>query len=146
MIVVDANVFSAVMGERINETVRAWLEAQPTESLYLTAVTVFELEFGLATAPAGRKRDLLMASYRHIRERGSNSRVLQLDDRAGRIAARIAADRKEKRVTVGLADTLLAGIALSHGATLATRNVRHFADLAIDVVNPWGPDDRGPNA
>ncbi len=153
MIIVDSNIFSAVMGVRIDETARAWLFEQPVASLYLTAITVFELEIGFATAPVGRKRDQLIADYRHIRERGCNPRVLELDDRASRVAVRIAADRKDKRLTIGLADTLLAGIAVSHGATLATRNVRHFTDLpehlphlAIDVVNPWGPDDPGPDA
>ena len=152
MIILDANVISAAMGERRVDLVVEWLGEQPVRDLYLTAVTVFEVEHGLATAPGGRRRDDLVRDFRAIRQR-VNQRVLVLDDAASRVAARIAAERKARRVTVGLADTLLAGIAAAHSAAIATRNVRHFADLpellphiGIDVVNPWGPDDPGPDA
>ena len=142
MIILDANVVSAAMGERRVDLVVEWLGEQPVRDLYLTAVTVFEVERGLATAPRGRRRDDLVRDFRAIRQR-VNQQILVLD----------AAERKARRVTVGLADTLLAGIAAANGAAIATRNVRHFADLpellphlAIDVVNPWGPDDPGPDA
>ena len=152
MIVLDANVVSAAMGERRVDVVVEWLGGQPLRDLYLTAITVFEVEVGLANAPRGRRRDELVRDFRFIQRR-VNQRILPLDDAAGRFAARIVAERKLRRVTMGLADTLLAGIAAAHGATIATRNVRHFADLpsllpdlVIDVVNPWGPDDPGPDA
>jgi len=49
----------------------------------------------------------------------------------------LASQRKARGRPVDMRDTFIAGIALARRATLATRNVKHFADLAIPVVNPW---------
>ena len=46
-------------------------------------------------------------------------------------------ERERRGRPIDVRDTLIAGIAISRGAAIATRNVRHFADLPIDVINPW---------
>ena len=59
--------------------------------------------------------------------------------------ALLAAERKQRGQPVDMRDTFIAGIALAHRATLATRNVRHFADVGVAVINPWAnsiDDDR----
>jgi predicted nucleic acid-binding protein len=50
----------------------------------------------------------------------------------------LAAQRKARGRPVDIRDTFIAGIAMAQGATLATRNTRHFDDLPTPVVNPWG--------
>jgi predicted nucleic acid-binding protein len=64
-------------------------------------------------------------------------RVLVLDYTAAEAAARLAAERRASGRTVTVQDTLIAGVAISRRATIATRNVRDFRDLPIVVVNPW---------
>jgi hypothetical protein len=46
--------------------------------------------------------------------------------------------RRRKRLSDDLRDALIAGIAISRGAKIATRNTRHFQDLPVDVIDPWG--------
>ncbi len=65
-----------------------------------------------------------------------NSRVIPFDIDAALSAAAIAARRYKAGRPVGLADTQIAGIAVSRGAAVATHNVRHFADLPIPVIDP----------
>jgi predicted nucleic acid-binding protein len=65
-------------------------------------------------------------------------RVVVFDNRAAQAAAQLAAQRKARGRPVDIRDTFIAGIAMAQGATLATRNTRHFDDLPIPVVNPWG--------
>jgi predicted nucleic acid-binding protein len=65
-------------------------------------------------------------------------RVLPYDEQAARAAAVLAAERRRNGRPGELRDTMIAGIVLASHATLATRNVRHFDDIAKSVVNPWG--------
>lgn len=65
------------------------------------------------------------------------NRVKHFDINAAAHAAQLAAERKMHGRSVGMRDTLVDGIALERRATLATRNVRHFDDLSVSVVNPW---------
>jgi len=63
--------------------------------------------------------------------------VLDFDPAAATAAAALAAGRQRAGRPADLRDTLIAGIALARRGTIATRNVRHFADLKVPVVNPW---------
>jgi predicted nucleic acid-binding protein len=63
--------------------------------------------------------------------------VLDFDSAAATEAAALAAERQRVGRPVDMRDTQIAGIALARHATLATRNVRHFADLKVPIVDPW---------
>ncbi len=63
--------------------------------------------------------------------------MLLFDANAATQAAELAAQRKARGRPVDMRDTFIAGIALARRATLATRNMRHFDDLSVPVVNPW---------
>jgi predicted nucleic acid-binding protein len=65
------------------------------------------------------------------------NRVLDFDSAAATEAASLAAARQKNGRSVDLRDTQIAGIALTRRVTLATRNVRHFGDLRILIVDPW---------
>jgi hypothetical protein len=64
-------------------------------------------------------------------------RVLDFDSSAAESAATLAAERQRNGRTVDMRDTQIGGIVIARRATLATRNVKHFADLTAEVVNPW---------
>ena len=68
------------------------------------------------------------------------NRVLFFDTQAAAYCAQLAADRKSRGRPVDMRDTFIAGIALARRATLATRNVLHFDDVSVPVVNPWIQD------
>jgi predicted nucleic acid-binding protein len=139
VIVLDTNVLSALMRSSPDAVVVEWLDRQPADSVWLTAITVFEARFGLALLPKGRRRNLLERAFDRVLTEDLSSRVLTLDEMAASTAAQIAADRQRAGRIVDLRDTLIAGIAQARRATIATRNTRHFEGLDVPVVDPWHP-------
>ena len=128
MIVLDTNVLSALMRTAPDPPVVVWLDRQPAESVWITSITVFETRLGLAVLPQGRRKRALEAAFQQLLEDDLENRVLDFDAAAATSAASLAAERQRRGRPVDLRDTQIAGIALARRATLATRNVRHFAD------------------
>jgi predicted nucleic acid-binding protein len=140
MIILDTNVLSALMQKTPDALVVSWLDSVPSESVWITSITVFEAQFGLALLPDGKRRKILMALFNEIVEKDLEDRILLFDQMAAEQAAHLAADRQKKGYTVDMRDTFIAGIALARKATIATRNIKHFLNLRVDVVNPWDFD------
>jgi hypothetical protein len=115
----------------------AWLDRQPAESVWITSITLFEVRLGLALLPQGRRRRAIEAAFTRLLEDDLEHRVLDFDAAAATPAASLAADRQRAGRPADMRDTQIAGIALARHAMLATRNVRHFADLKVPVVDPW---------
>lgn len=137
MIVLDTNVLSALMRRPSDPTVVAWLDRQPSESVWTTAVTVFEIRFGLELLAVGRRRQQLEDAFSRAIEEDFEGRVLAFDQEAAGEAAVRAAERRGAGKPVDFRDIEIAGIVSAKQATLATRNVRHFKDLGIGLVDPW---------
>ena len=137
MIILDTNVLSALMRTAPEAAVVAWLDRQPAESVWITSITLFESRLGLALLPAGRRKATLEAAFARLLQEDLENRVLDFDSAAATAAATLTAGRQKAGRPVDMRDTQIAGIALARRATLATRNVRHFADLKVPVVNPW---------
>jgi predicted nucleic acid-binding protein len=137
MIILDTNVLSALMRTIPEAPVVAWLDRQPAESVWITSITLFEARLGLALLASGRRRQTLEAAFSHQLQEDQENRVLDFDSAAATEAASLAAARQKNGRPVDMRDTQIAGIALARRATLATRNVRHFADLKISIVDPW---------
>ena len=136
MIILDTNVLSALMRTAPEAPVVAWLDRQPAESIWITSITLFEAYFGLALLPSGRRRQTLEAAFARLLNEDLEKRVLDFDSAAATEAASLAAARHKNGRQVDMRDTQIAGIALARRATLATRNVRHFTDLKILLVDP----------
>lgn len=137
MIILDTNVLSALMRRTPAAAVVAWLDRQPAESIWITSVTLFEARLGLALLPDGKRQTALVSAFARLLEEDLENRVLDFDTGAAIEAAELAAQRQKAGRPVDIRDTQIAGIALARRATLATRNARHFADLTINVIDPW---------
>ncbi|HEX4927678.1 MAG TPA: type II toxin-antitoxin system VapC family toxin [Burkholderiales bacterium] len=137
MIILDTDVLSALMRKAPEPAVVAWLDEQPAESVWITAITLFEVRYGLRRLPGGARRRALEAAFARLLEEDLENRVLDFDREAAIAAAELAADREKRGRPVDIRDTAIAGIALARRATLATRNSRHFSDLSVPVVDPW---------
>ena len=136
MIILDTNVLGALMRPTPDTAVVRWLDRQPAESIWITSITLFEARFGLALLPSGR-RQRLESEFDRLLHEDLENRVLDFDGAAATEAATLAAVRQKSGRPVDMRDTQIAGIALARHATLATRNVRHFADLELLIVDPW---------
>ena len=81
----------------------------------------------------------MKVAFAQILDKMIESRVASFDKDAGSCAAKLMAARKRRGRPGDLRDTMIAGIVISTGATLATRNASHFDDLPGSVINPWKP-------
>ena len=137
VIILDTNVLSALMRTTPDPPVVAWLDRQPFESVWITSITLFEAHLGLRLLPRGARQRALEATFARVLDEDLEGRVLDFDSAAATEAASLTATRQRAGRPVDLRDTQIAGISLARHATLATRNVRHFAGLRIPIVNPW---------
>jgi predicted nucleic acid-binding protein len=137
MIILDTNVISALMRPSPAADVIRWLNDQPGRSIWTTSVTIFEIEFGLRTMPAGKRQSAMTSSFQGWLQNIIQERIANYDSAAADCAAELAAARQKRGRPGELRDTMIAGIVLASHAKLATRNVKHFEDIAAPVVNPW---------
>jgi toxin FitB len=136
VIILDTNVLSALMNDPPEAKVLAWMNEQSASAIWTTSVSILEIQFGLEIMPSGRRRTLIIEQFeRTLEEMGR--RIAVFDEEAARVTADLMATR-QKRGRVGeLRDSMIAGIVLSHRASLATRNTSHFEDIVTTIINPW---------
>lgn len=137
MIILDTNVLSALMQRRPEPSVVAWLDVQAAEAVFISSITLFEARYGLAVLAQGRRKARLQEQLDALVSEELGYRIVAFDSRAADRASELAAERKRLGRPVDIRDTFIAGIALAHGATLATRNTRHFDDLPVPVIDPF---------
>ncbi len=135
MIILDSDVLSDAI--RADDRVLAWLDRQPSTSIWTTTITVFEIRYGFAITPAGRRQAERQNAFERLIDEKLDGRVLPFDRPAAEAAAILMGARHRDGRGRDSRDTMIAGIALSQNATLATRNARHFDDLRVPVVDPW---------
>lgn len=136
MIILDTNVLSALMHRSPDKPVVAWLDKLPRTSIWTTSITVLEVQFGLQILPAGKRRSALIQAFGGVLDKIGH-RVIPFDVAAARQAGDLMASRQRKGRPVELRDSMIAGIALTQHAMLATRNTAHFDDTSIPLINPW---------
>jgi predicted nucleic acid-binding protein len=134
MYILDTNVISDLRkGKKAEQSVRMWAQALPAANLYLSAVSVLELEIGaLLVDRRDRKQGAILRAWidGHVLPSFSG-RILAIDTVvAQRCASLHVPNPRSDR------DALIAATALVHGMTAVTRNVSHFRATGVTVVNP----------
>ena len=137
MIVLDTNVLSEVLRPEPAPRVVAWLDEQPANSMFTTAVTQGEILYGIRLLADGQRRRKLWEAAIAIFNEDFAGRVLSFDTDAADHYAQIGAARRAAGRPIAQFDATIAAITRSHAATLATRNAKDFQGCGIDVVNPW---------
>ncbi len=136
MIVLDTNVISEAMKPEPNPAVRAWLNDQAVETLYLSSVTLAELLFGIGALPAGKRRDMLTQALDGLMGL-FRDRVLPFDTDAARRYAELAVAARVIGKGFPTPDGYIAAIAASRGYVVATRDTSPYEAAGITVINPW---------
>ena len=136
-VLLDTNVVSELIRKSPYPAVDAWAVGQSLEDLFFSAVGEAELRYGAAILSAGRRRETLVARMERMLHDAFEGRVLPFDTDAARDYAEIAAARRAAGRPVAPADCQIAAIARSRGMAVATRNVRDFDDMDLEVVDPW---------
>jgi predicted nucleic acid-binding protein len=121
VIILDTNVVSEAMEIM-----------QSPDDLYVTVITIVELRLRVEQLPTGRRRDDLENRVEGVlRSFGPDFVTF------GVAAASHCAELLARRPSADLFDLQIAAIAIAQGATIATRNEKHFKGLGVDLVNPW---------
>jgi toxin FitB len=136
VIILDTNVTSELMRTRPDPAVTEWLAAQLPTELFSTVVTVAEICYGLERLPHGRRRRSLEQSYQSLFV-GMADHILPFDVEAALRYGSLVAAKEQVGIALDPMDAQIACIAACHGAMLATRNERDFADCGVRLINPW---------
>jgi predicted nucleic acid-binding protein len=137
LLILDTNVISEMMRDLPDQAVIDWLDSRDRKDVWTTAITIMELHHGIQTLNPSRRRTALGEALDRVSTEKIEDRIAAFDGAAAKVAAVVAAERRRAGRAAELRDTMIAGIALATGALLATRNTRHFDDLAIILINPW---------
>ena len=130
----DTNVVSEHTRRRPNPAVIDFIATR--RDLWLSVVVIHEMQYGVAIIKDTPYQISLTATVVELVDYFSN-RILLVDRRAAELAAYLRAQAHQDGRNLKPADALIAGTALAHELTLATRNTKDFADLNVDIFNPW---------
>ena len=137
MFVLDTNVVSELRKARTGRAdakVMAWAQSVDAADLYVSAITIMELELGvLAIERKDAAQGAMLRSWldQQVLPEFTN-RILPVDTAVAQRCARLhVPDRRSER------DALIAATALVHGMTVVTRNVADFVPTGVRTVNPW---------
>ena len=117
--------------------VTTWLERQEPRELCTTSITLAEVLAGIAILPSGHKRNVIETAALEMFADDLKGHVLPFDERAAASYAEIFARRRAAGRPAAALDLLVAAIAHSHNAKIATRDVSGFDGFGVVVVNPW---------
>ncbi|MCR4465565.1 type II toxin-antitoxin system VapC family toxin [Burkholderia sp. SCN-KJ] len=137
MILVDTSVISEPLRREPSAAVIEWLDAQNVETLFLAAISLAEMRFGVAALPEGRRRDWL---HQNIEQRVVplfRGRILPFDDAASDAYASLRAKARAMGRTMAPADGFIAATAAANGLIVATRDVAPFEAAGLRVIDPW---------
>ena len=133
----DTNVVSEILKPKPSETVTRWLAAQNASEVFTTTITQAELLYGVESLAPGKRRTQLLAAIEEILATSFEGRILPFDENAAREFARIVAARDARGRPISNSDAMIAAIARTCRASVATRNTTDFAGCGIAIINPW---------
>jgi predicted nucleic acid-binding protein len=139
MYLVDTNVISAATPTRAaSPALVEWMDAH-SATLFLSAVTVAEIEDGIAKSrrEGARRKSADLAAWLETVLHLYAGRVLAFDVAVARIAGAISDRARGLGQAPGFADIIVAATAQHHGLTILSRNIRHIEPLGVSVINPF---------
>ena len=137
---IDTNVISETFRPRPAPRVLEWVSRQMAGDLFLAAVSLGELVRGARRVKGRAQRERLARWINHDLATQFQGRILPFDREATVIWGTIIGDGDRAGRPKSMADAQIAAVALRHGLTLATRNIRDFKDMGVTLVDPWAAD------
>ncbi len=137
MILLGTNVVSEPLRPVPDARVIEWIDAQPIETVFLSAITVAELRAGVALLPPGKRRSGLQQSLEKRVLPLFAGRVLPFDLACTQAYAELMAKARATGLAIAAADGYIAAIAAANGLAVATRNAGPLRAAGVVVINPW---------
>ena len=135
MILLDTNVISELMKRPADPNVAHWFQAHDP-LCFLPSPALAEMAFGIARLPHGTRRRELEAKLSEWRLRYAD-RTLSFTGTTAMIYGTVMAEALASGHNMSVADGQIAAVAVEHGATVATRNIRDFRVTSVSIINPW---------
>lgn len=136
MIVVDTNVLSEFMRTSPDPAVAHWLTAAPIDRLAITSISVMEISYGIARLPEGGRKDRTQATWNQLDGAWAGA-YFDFSIADALTSGEVMAARSSAGRPMSIPDAQIAGVCLARGAALATRNIKDFEGLGIELINPW---------
>ena len=137
MILLDTNVISEPWKPAPDEAVIAWLDAQAVETLFLSAITIAELRFGIAAMPSGKRQTILRDRFEGEVLPHFSDRILSFDLTTSRFYSELMARARASGKAIGMADGYIAATAAANGLAISSRDTGPFEAAGLKVINPW---------
>lgn len=138
MFLLDTNVISELNKPLPSPAVLDWFASTPSQQIYISSVTLCEIEFGLALMPAGKRRDTLLANMRELARVDFEGRCLSLNADCAQAYGSLAASQQKNGRACSTEDAMIAAIALTNKFILVTRNTKDFEGIeGLRLVDPW---------
>jgi predicted nucleic acid-binding protein len=133
----DTSLISELVKAAQNKNVLEWLSNTSETSLYLSVLTIGEIEKGIAKLPNSIRRERLEAWLRQDLADRFRERLLAIDGIVAATWGRLAGEAEARGETLPVIDGLIAATALAHGLAVVTRNIGDFQRCGVRCVNPW---------
>ena len=133
----DTSVISELVRKSPHRPVLEWIGAQDETSLYLSVITIGELEKGIARLPASPRKSKLQAWVRRDLVERFGERLLPADIRVAMRWGALTGESEKRGEPLPVIDSLIAATALVQGFAIVTRNVKDFKRCGVACVNPW---------
>lgn len=133
----DTNVISEPQKPLPAAAVERFIRTTPESALFLSVITIAELHRGLLLMASGGRRMALSHWVTDVLPDRFAGRMLPVTLATTAHFAEMMAFSHQHGLNLSIMDGFLAATAEEHGLTVATRNIRHFADLGVPVFNPW---------
>lgn len=133
----DTNVISELVAKQPDQRVIEWIDSRDPNSVYLSVITIGELQKGIEKLPDSRRKDALRAWLHDDLLLRFSGHILLLDIDAMLTWGTLTGQLERAGKPLAAIDSLIAALALQHNCHLATRNEDHFKETGIGLVNPW---------
>ncbi len=137
MILLDTNLISEPLKLSADAGVLSWIDAQSIDTLYLSAISLAELRFGIAALPTGKRKETLHLGLEQRILPLFADRILPFDASASQAYADILSTARTQGRAISTADGYIAATAKRHGFMVATRDASPFEAAGLTVINPW---------
>jgi predicted nucleic acid-binding protein len=132
---VDTNVISEFRKTNCNANVRTFVESLSSESLYISVISLGEIQYGVKKMENSLKKQQLIVWLGEQLPDWFSGRIIPID---ADIALAWGTLRAKHKATLSASDSLLAATALARHLTLLTRNTKDFEEIAgVECINPW---------
>ncbi len=137
MIILDTNIISEVMRPLPDQNVIQWLNKQKSDNLYVSSISIAEINYGLYALPQGKRKQQLKNRFKQFINKAFCYRILDFDKQAAILYGQIMGEGKLTGHPMNVLDGQIAAIALHHGFAVASRNVKDFNYCGVEIINPF---------